>query len=265
MMNLDVVSDPPELLEAVNRVMAERESSEPLTEQSAADIDLVWRSAAVQSAFELRSRIQLSDAADHFLRKVREIGRPGYSATFEDVLRCRARTTGLIEQEIMVQNNVFVIIDVGGQRNERKKWIHCFEGVTAVLFVASLSGYDQMLFEDETANRMHEALILFDDIVNSRYFYNSSMILLLNKSDLFEEKLKRVPLTVCFPNYAGDNSFDDACTFITDRFFELNRTKGSAIYAHITCATDAANSRLVFAAISDIVIRKSLREAGLIS
>lgn len=39
------------------------------------------------------------------------------------------------------------MIDVGGQRCERRKWIHCFEGVTAILFLVSLSGYDQSLVE----------------------------------------------------------------------------------------------------------------------
>ncbi|RYY87513.1 hypothetical protein EON63_03865 [archaeon] len=43
---------------------------------------------------------------------------------------------------------------IGGQRNERKKWIHCFEGVTAVIFVAAISEYDQKLFEDASTNRM---------------------------------------------------------------------------------------------------------------
>jgi hypothetical protein len=47
-------------------------------------------------------------------------------------------------------------LDVGGQRNERRKWIHCFEGVTAVMFVAAISEYDQMLYEDEKENRVHE-------------------------------------------------------------------------------------------------------------
>lgn len=41
------------------------------------------------------------------------------------------------------------IFDVGGQRSERKKWIHCFEGVTAVLFIVALSGYDCCLVEDK--------------------------------------------------------------------------------------------------------------------
>ncbi len=41
------------------------------------------------------------------------------------------------------------MVDVGGQRSERKKWIHCFEGVTAIVFCVSLSAYDLMLAEDE--------------------------------------------------------------------------------------------------------------------
>lgn len=38
---------------------------------------------------------------------------------------------------------------MGGQRSERKKWIHCFEGVTAIVFCVSLSAYDLVLAEDE--------------------------------------------------------------------------------------------------------------------
>lgn len=41
------------------------------------------------------------------------------------------------------------MFDVGGQRSERKKWIHCFEGVTAIIFCVALSDYDLVLAEDE--------------------------------------------------------------------------------------------------------------------
>jgi hypothetical protein len=44
---------------------------------------------------------------------------------------------------------LFRIIDVGGAKTERKKWLHCFEQVTSVLFLASLSEYDETLIEDE--------------------------------------------------------------------------------------------------------------------
>ena len=65
------------------------------------------------------------------------------------------------------------MFDVGGQRNERKKWIHCFDGVQAIIFVAAISEYDQALFEDRETNRMTEALNLFAEIANSRALYET--------------------------------------------------------------------------------------------
>lgn len=41
------------------------------------------------------------------------------------------------------------MFDVGGQRSERKKWIHCFEGVTCIIFCGALSAYDMVLVEDD--------------------------------------------------------------------------------------------------------------------
>ena len=49
------------------------------------------------------------------------------------------------------------MFDVGGQRSERKKWIHCFEGVTAIIFCVALSAYDLVLAEDEEMVRGPEA------------------------------------------------------------------------------------------------------------
>ena len=95
------------------------------------------------------------------------------------------------------------MVDVGGQRSERKKWIHCFQDVTAVIFCVALSEYDLKLYEDETVNRMHESIKLFDEICNSRWFAETSIILFLNKSDLFREKIAKVNLNVCFPDYQG--------------------------------------------------------------
>ena len=47
------------------------------------------------------------------------------------------------------------MVDVGGQKSERRKWIHCFQDVTSILFLVSLSGYDQCLFEDRDAVSLH--------------------------------------------------------------------------------------------------------------
>lgn len=60
-----------------------------------------------------------------------------------------------------------------------------------------------VLAEDEEMNRMIESMKLFDSICNSKWFVETSIILFLNKKDLFEDKIRRSPLTICFPEYSG--------------------------------------------------------------
>ena len=57
-------------------------------------------------------------------------------------------------------------IDVGGQRTERKKWIHCFEDVLLIMFLAAVSEFDQVLEEDNTQNR-HESIFLLNFTPNT--------------------------------------------------------------------------------------------------
>merc|ERR1711974_66909 len=107
-----------------------------------------------------------------------------------DVLRSRVQTTGIIETEFTVKNHKFIMVDVGGQRSERKKWMHCFEDITAVLYCVGLSAFDQTLYEDNITNRLHESLKLFHEICQSKWFTYTAIILFLNKSDLFQIKLQ---------------------------------------------------------------------------
>jgi GTPase SAR1 family protein len=155
------------------------------------------------------------------------------------------------------------MIDVGGQRNERKKWIHCFEGVTAVLFVVDISAYDRVLYEDEKVNRLIEALNLFENICNSRWFRDTSIILFLNKADLFREKLKEAPLTDLFPDYTGGTVFEAGTSFIEQEFTKRNHFK-KPVYCHVTCATNTQNVSIVFNGVKDIVVREALVRAGLV-
>ena len=74
-----------------------------------------------------------------------------YMPNDQDVLRSRLRTTGITETLFELGQLNYHMFDVGGQRSERKKWVHCFEGVHCLMFVAALSGYDQCLVEDKTA------------------------------------------------------------------------------------------------------------------
>jgi len=226
----------------------------------------LWSDAGIQQAFENRSSFQLTDSAKYFFDKIDQIGVDNYLPSEQDVLRSRVRTTGIVENNFEIDSNQFKMFDVGGQRNERKKWIHCFENVTAVLFVGVLSEYDLVLYEDEKMNRMEETLNLFDEICNSRWFRETSIILFLNKRDMFEEKIQKVPLKVCpvFADYCGANDYASGCDLISEAFQSKNRNPEKVIYSHVTCATDTSNVAAVFNAVKDIIIRKSLGEAGLV-
>merc|ERR1712129_31638 len=112
----------------------------------------------------------IPDSCAHFFDAVSRIASANYLPSDLDILLVRKRTTGIIEEHFTIKGTKFHIFDVGGQRNERKKWIHCFEGVTAVIFVASLSSYNEVLLEDENVIVMSEEINLFDQICNSRWF-----------------------------------------------------------------------------------------------
>lgn len=138
-----------------------------------------------------------------YFDSIERIAAHDYLPNDQDVLRSRVKTTGITETTFIIQDLTYRMFDVGGQRSERKKWIHCFENVTTILFLVAISEYDQLLFEDETVNRMQEALTLFDSICNSRWFIKTSIILFLNKIDRFKEKLPVSPMQNYFPDYEG--------------------------------------------------------------
>jgi GTPase SAR1 family protein len=247
--------------EDAKRVVLEVKEEHPVDLQLGPYMKIMWQDPGVKAAYEHRSRFQLNDSTEYFFSRIDEIMQPNYIPTEQDVLRSRVPTTGIVENSFEIDGNSFRMLDVGGQRSERKKWIHCFENVTAVLFVAAISAYDQVLYEDENTGRMVEALELFEEITNSEWFHKTSMILFLNKKDLFAEKIKKVPLKNYFPLYNG-NSYEEATEFIQEMFEEKNRQEKD-IYTHITCATDTNNIFTVFSYVKDIIIKKGLSRAGL--
>jgi guanine nucleotide-binding protein G(i) subunit alpha len=153
----------------------------------------------VSSIITDKTKLTISSYFDSIDR----IAAPDYIPNDQDVLRSRVKTTGITETTFIIGDLTYRMFDVGGQRSERKKWIHCFENVTTILFLVAISEYDQLLFEDETVNRMQEALTLFDSICNSRWFVKTSIILFLNKIDRFKEKLPISPMRNYFPDYEG--------------------------------------------------------------
>lgn len=193
------------------------------------------------------------------------IGQPHYIPSDQDVLRSRVKSTGITETTFVIGELTYRMVDVGGQRSERKKWIHCFENVTTLLFLVAISEYDQVLFEDASVNRLQESLTLFDSICNSRWFIKTSIILFLNKIDLFSEKLPRSPLSNYFDDYKGGERYDAACQYLLQKFVALNtRADTKQIYTHFTCATETKQIKFVMNAVNNIIMHENLAREGLL-
>jgi GTPase SAR1 family protein len=251
-------------LEKAKMIQEMKEESE-LTPAIGKIISELWNDPAIKKTFEHSSKFQLLESTEYLFARLEEICQPRYLPSLQDVLRSRAATTGIVETEFEIEGSKFVMIDVGGQRNERKKWIHCFEGVTSLIYVASLSCFDQKLFEDENTNAMQEALDLFEDTVNLHWFGSTDIILFLNKSDLFRDKLAKSNISVFFKDYKGSNDFKESVDYIEEEFRMRVKDGDKDLYCHVTCATDTGNVQFTFNAVKNIIIRKGLSEAGIIS
>src|SRR6267142_3077515 len=110
----------------------------------------LWRDPSVREAVNRSREFQLNDSAVYYFGAIDRMADPRYNPNDQDILRSRVKTTGITETAFKIGELTYKLFDVGGQRSERKKWIHCFENVTALVFLVSLSEYDQMLYEDES-------------------------------------------------------------------------------------------------------------------
>ncbi|VDK77922.1 unnamed protein product [Litomosoides sigmodontis] len=260
---LDDPSKEPEK-EIVFRVVEAGDESKPFTDELAKALVSLWNDKNVQKAAHMRSEYQLNDSAQYFLDSVMRIHEPGYRPTEQDILFSRVATTGVVEVKFKIKELDFRVFDVGGQRSERRKWIHCFDNVESIIFITAVSEYDQVLFEDETTNRMIESMQLFSSICNSTWFLSTAIILFLNKKDLFAEKIQRVNITTAFPDYEGGQNYEEAMSFIKMKFSELNLNPDKkTIYMHETCATDTNQVQLVITSVIDTIIQKNLQKAGM--
>ncbi|KAG8857418.1 hypothetical protein FRB96_005717 [Tulasnella sp. 330] len=208
---------------------------DPLPQRWLEPLKSLWDDPAVQKARSRGNEAALPENLPYFYKSLDRFFTPDYVPNVQDIIRTRARTTGITETVFKLKNHDMHMLDVGGQKSERRKWIHCFSDVTTILFLVSLSGYDQCLIEDKDANQMQDAMAIWDSICHSQWFKSTSIILFLNKTDLFEQKIKTSNIRTFFPDYEGDQGDAKAGKdYFKRRFLKLsaksNRQKEREIY-----------------------------------
>ncbi|KAK4519268.1 uncharacterized protein ATC70_009500 [Mucor velutinosus] len=228
-------------------------------------IESVWADTTTKFCIEDKaSEFYLMDSAPYFFEDIKRIAEADYIPNEQDVLRARLKTTGITEIKFAHEKHTSIhMFDVGGQRSKRRKWIHCFEAVSSIIFCVALSEYDQVLLEETRQNRMLESIALFESVVNSRWFLYTSIMLFLNKVDLFKAKVARVPLEKYFPDYGvGGADINKAVKYILWRFLQANRPKLN-VYPHLTQATNTNNIRFVFVTVEETLLQNALKASGM--
>jgi guanine nucleotide-binding protein subunit alpha len=223
----------------------------------------LWELDLFKERFRLKGKLQIIDSASYFFDNIDRIAKDDYVPTDRDVVMSRSRTVGINEVSFKLAGSVIRLVDVGGQRSERRKWIHCFEDVTVIFYIAAISEYNQVLREDESTNRLLEAMKLFDEISNCDWFAKTPIILFLNKSDLFEEKIKYISLGEYFKEFTDGNNYEKAIEFMKKKFHAIIKNSVRQTYIHITCATNTQNVVFVFKAFQDIFLNKRLDDIGI--
>jgi len=229
-------------------------------------IRVLWQSATMKEVWLKRSQGNVNDSHKLYLQELTRISSPDYKPTDQDILASRVKTKQITMERYVFDTITFEVYDVGGQRSERRKWIDIFEGVDAVIFVAALSEYDQTLTEAKGVNRMVESLNLFESVVKNRAFLDTSIMLFLNKKDIFAEKIlySDIAAVAQFSDYDGKSKdFDDGVLYFIHKFEErLLDDEFNDSFIHVTCATDTSNMEFVWNSSRAIIMDDNLRKSG---
>eukprot|EP00924_Labyrinthula_sp_SR-Ha-C_P005430 maker-scaffold_1-snap-gene-31.37-mRNA-1 protein AED:0.01 eAED:0.01 QI:145/1/1/1/1/1/2/489/384 len=277
-------------IKAAKMIQKWKNKEEPITEAHKKHLARLWKDPVMKQKWEDRGDVQVQDSLEYFMKisNIERIASGAYLPNNQDILRTRARTSGVVTETFKVDSQVFEMSDVGGQRNERKKWIAAFDGVTSVIFVAACSEYNQFLYEDSNMNRQTESLTLFNSVLRESAFSKQPFILFLNKEDLLREKLRHIPFTVdaqtesrmrqerqlAVPVFRGGQD--------SERAFEdyLNQVKGylqalyesevpkrdgrplKSVHTYFTNSTDSQNINKIINSCKHILMTGYLEEGG---
>jgi guanine nucleotide-binding protein G(i) subunit alpha len=178
----------------------------------------LWKEKILMETLEQHGNtLHLNENFQYFLDRFDKFKPPDYYPTWVDLLHCHRRTTGIQCCRYIHQDVNVAIYDIGGLRGERRKCYNVHP-VSCVLFVASLSEYDQICCEDDVTNRMLESIEWFEEQIHSNRYKTLPIFLFLTKHDIFKRKIAKKDLTCVFPEYKGGNDEDAAIDFIKMKY-----------------------------------------------
>ncbi|KAL8848213.1 MAG: hypothetical protein Q9221_006731 [Calogaya cf. arnoldii] len=218
------------------------------TDQSTAErlihlMEILWRDPTFQKALRLGHEFVQFDNIYYCFRHRSQLFLRRRAISIDDFLRVRIRTTNVTEKYFETAKYVYHVVDVEGIRSGRKQWIYTWKGADCLFFVASLAGYNRCLIEASDTNQLQESLLLFESLLSTSYLKNVTIVLVLNKLDVFRQQIQEHPLRLWFPDFVGrEKDHEAALTYIEAKFKALKRLSDEReIHVYYTDATNIEN------------------------
>ncbi|KAF9495284.1 G-alpha-domain-containing protein [Pleurotus eryngii] len=239
----------------------------------AADMTQLWNDTTVRKLLEVQ-RLRLEEMAGFFLDSLDRVTAPKYVPSDGDILRARLKTLGVSEHRFKLKtgnmmSHEWTVFDVGGQRSLRAAWVPYFDDVEAIIFLAPISCFDQVLQEDPSVNRLEDSILLWKAIISNPLLKHTSMILFLNKCDIMKAKLAS---GIQFSKYVisyGDrpNNFEAASNYLRKKFSGIHKQcspKSRSYYCHFTSVIDTSSTLHILQNVQDVLLRSNLEQSSLV-
>ncbi|RDB30429.1 Guanine nucleotide-binding protein alpha-4 subunit [Hypsizygus marmoreus] len=256
------------------------------------DMIMLWNDEVVREILN-RKKVRLEELPGFFLNDLERVTSLKYMPTDDDVLKARLKTVGVSEYKFEMEVSAgrdsgteWRIVDVGGSRSQRPTWAPFFDDgeehtlrirflclidlqVDAIIFLAPISGFDQVLAEDRTVNRLEDSVLLWKSVCSNKLLANVDLVLFLNKCDILEAKLKSgIKLSRYVKSYSDrDNDLDSVSKYLRGKFSAIHREYSPnprKFYAFCTSVTDTATTAGIIASVRDMVIRQHLKQSKLL-
>ncbi|EAU82769.1 hypothetical protein CC1G_10888 [Coprinopsis cinerea okayama7 len=238
------------------------------------DIVKLWNDPGVQQILKAAD-IALDEQPGFFLDQAARITEESYRPLPEDVLKARVTTVGPEEHVIHCENvadssaKEWVIYDVGGSRSQRAAWAQFFDDVNMIIFLAPMSGFNQVLAEDESVNRLTDSLRLWQTLCSNKLLAHVEFVLFLNKLDILDAKLKSgVQFGSFVTSYVDKpNETKPVAKYLLDVFVSLHQKhspRRRKIHPHLTCAVDTKATSTVINRIREVILVKMLSQTNIL-
>ncbi|KAG1815041.1 G-alpha-domain-containing protein [Suillus subaureus] len=242
----------------------------------AEDMKRLWTDPIVRKLMEVE-KMRPEEMAGFFLDALDRVTSPRYIPTDDDVLRARLKTLGVSEHRFTMKtghmgspmSHDWRVFDVGGQRSLRAAWVPYFDDMNAIIFLAPISCFDQVLQEDPSVNRLADSFLLWKSIVSNPLLKKTELILFLNKCDILRAKLASgIRLADYIVSYGSrPNDFESASQYLKKKFAGLlkEHSPERLYYFHLTSVTDTKSTTYILENVQDVLVRDNLRRSALVT